>query len=306
VVTERVFIMALVAFAALLFEKRVLSVRSVVAAEFIVLVLRPEALLEPGFQMSFAATLALVTVFSVWQAREMKFGPRWIQPVWILCLSSMVTGLATGPIAAAHFNIAAQYGLVDNLVYVPLMGVVIMPTGVVALLLMPFELDGVALSVMGLGLDWILTVADWVSHLEKAVIFVKAPSPVFLPLTAFSGLFLVLWIGSFCAVGVLGIVVASVFLGVTNRPVMLISDIGALIGVLTAKDRVLSKPKGAGFVARNWLQNDGDKRHQAVAAERWVDLDEALTNQVISPNIGRLDWAHVVSKKTIPAIVAVP
>jgi competence protein ComEC len=147
----------------------------------------------------------------------MKFGPRWIQPVWILCLSSMVTGLATGPIAAAHFNIAAQYGLVDNLVYVPLMGVVIMPTGVVALLLMPFELDGVALSVMGLGLDWILTVADWVSHLEKAVIFVKAPSPVFLPLMAFSGLFLVLWIGSFRAVGVLGIVVASVFWG-GNKP----------------------------------------------------------------------------------------
>ena len=70
--TERVFIMALVAFAALLFEKRVLSVRSVVAAEFIVLVLRPEALLGPGFQMSFAATLALVTVFSVWQARELN------------------------------------------------------------------------------------------------------------------------------------------------------------------------------------------------------------------------------------------
>ena len=72
--------------------------------------------------------------------------------------------------------------------------------------------------------------------------------------------------------------------------------------MLTAKDRELSKPKDAGFAAQNWLQNDGDKRHQAVAAERWVDLDETLTNQVISPNIGRLDWAHVVPKKTVPAI----
>ena len=72
--------------------------------------------------MSFAATLALVTVFSIWQAREMKFGPRWTQPVWILCLSSMVAGLAKAPIAAAYFNIAAQYGLVAILVSVPLMG----------------------------------------------------------------------------------------------------------------------------------------------------------------------------------------
>ena len=104
--------------------------------------------------------------------------------------------------------------------------------------------------------------------------------------------------------GVLGIVLASVFWGLTNRPVTLISDTSALIGVLTAKDRVLSKPKSAGFVARNWLQHDGDKRHQAVATERWVGLDEALTNQVISPNIGRLDWAHVVPKKTIPTIIS--
>ena len=143
--TERAFIMALVAFAALLFEKRVLSVRSVAAAAFIVLVLRPEALLWPGFQMSFAATLALVTVFSIWQAREMKFGPRWIQPVWILCLSSIVAGFAAAPIKVAHFNIAGQYGLGANLVSVPLMGAVILPAGVVVLLLMPFKLDGVAL-----------------------------------------------------------------------------------------------------------------------------------------------------------------
>ena len=80
---------------------------SVAVAAFIVLVLHPEALLRPGFQMSFAATLALVTVFSVWQALEMKFGLQRILPVWTLSLSSMLAGLATGPIAAAHFNIAA-------------------------------------------------------------------------------------------------------------------------------------------------------------------------------------------------------
>jgi competence protein ComEC len=49
---------------------------------------------------------------------------------------------------------------------------------------------------------------------------------------------------------------------------MLISDTGVLLGVLTRKDWVLSKPKGAGFVARNWLQNDGDNRLQAVTVER--------------------------------------
>ena len=130
--------------------------------------------------MPFAATLALIPVFSVWQALEKKFAPQWILPVWTLCLSSMVAGLATGPIVAAHFNIAAQYGLVANLVFVPLMGAVTMPAGVFALQLIPSELDGAALWVIRLGLDWILTIANWVSHLENAVIFLKAPSLVVL------------------------------------------------------------------------------------------------------------------------------
>ena len=93
----------------------------------------------------------------------------------------MVAGLATGPIVAAHFNIAAQCGFVVNLVFVPLMGAVTMPAGVFALQLIPSELDGAALWVIGLGLDWILTIANWVSHLENAVIFLKAPSLVVLP-----------------------------------------------------------------------------------------------------------------------------
>ena len=95
--------------------------------------------------MPFAAKLALIPVFSVWQALEKKFAPQWILPVWTLCLSSMVAGFATAPIKVAHFNIAGQYGLGANLVSVPLMGAVILPAGVVVLLLMPFKLDGVAL-----------------------------------------------------------------------------------------------------------------------------------------------------------------
>ena len=53
-----------------------------------------------------------------------------------------MAGLATAPIAAAHFNMVSQYGLLANLILVPLMGLVIMPAGVIGLMLMPFELEG--------------------------------------------------------------------------------------------------------------------------------------------------------------------
>ena len=51
-------------------------------------------------------------------------------------------------------------------------------------MLMPFELEGGALWVMGQGLAWILGVADWVADFNDAVRYIKAPAPVVLPLLA--------------------------------------------------------------------------------------------------------------------------
>jgi competence protein ComEC len=63
VATERAFIMVAVALIAIMLNRRAISLRAVAIAATIVLVLRPEALLGPGFQMSFAATTGLVAVF---------------------------------------------------------------------------------------------------------------------------------------------------------------------------------------------------------------------------------------------------
>ncbi len=63
VATQRAFVMAAVALGALVVERRALSMRSVAVAALILLAWRPEALLSAGFQMSFAATIALVAVF---------------------------------------------------------------------------------------------------------------------------------------------------------------------------------------------------------------------------------------------------
>jgi len=65
VATERAFIMVAVALGALIIGRRALTLRAVAIAATIVLVLRPEALTGPGFQMSFAATTGLVAVFGL-------------------------------------------------------------------------------------------------------------------------------------------------------------------------------------------------------------------------------------------------
>jgi len=48
-----------------------------------------------------------------------------------------------------------------------------------------------------------------------------------------------------------------------------VSDTGTLVGLMTEKGRALSKEHGAGFVARNWLENDGDGNTQSKASKLW-------------------------------------
>ncbi|KKK80916.1 hypothetical protein LCGC14_2818710, partial [marine sediment metagenome] len=132
VATQRAYIMVAVVLGAVLLDRRALTLRGVALAATIVLVLRPEALTGPGFQMSFAATTALIAVFRLMRDSGGPRAPRLLQPVLALVVSSGVAGAATAPIAAAHFNQIAKFGLVANLLSVPLMGTLVMPAAVLA------------------------------------------------------------------------------------------------------------------------------------------------------------------------------
>ncbi|MEQ8292094.1 MAG: ComEC/Rec2 family competence protein [Marinovum algicola] len=272
VATERAFVMVAVMLFAVMADRRALSLRAVAMAALIVLVLRPEAMLGPGFQMSFAATTALVAVFGWFRDREISLGPRWLRPAVAVAVSSLVAGLATAPIAAAHFNQVAHYGLPANLLSVPLMGVLVMPAALVSVCLLPFGLEWLPLWLMGQGLGWILGVAHWISGLEGARGTVPGPGPAVLPLIAVGALLLILWQGRFRVAGLVPAALGALLWVQTGRPDVLISDTGALVGVMTEKGRALSKPRGAGFVADIWLENDGDPEEQEAAHDRWGDV----------------------------------
>ena len=269
VATERAFVMVAVILGAVIVDRRALSLRAVAMAALIVLILRPEALLGPGFQMSFAATTALVAVFGVIREHRLSLGPAWARPVLAVVLSSLVAGLATAPFAAASFNRIAHFGLIANLLSVPMMGLLVMPAAVLAIILLPFGLEGAGLWLMGLGLEWILGVAHRVAALENARGMIMSPGPWVLPLIALGGIFLVLWQGRGRLAGLVPVIVGFLLWTGSARPPVLISDRGALIGVMTDKGRALNRERGAGFVARNWLASDGAEAGQERAHALW-------------------------------------
>jgi len=213
-------------------------------------------------------------------------------------VSSLVAGLATAPIAAAHFNTMAHYGLLANLLSVPLMGVLVVPAAVLALALAPFGLEVVGLWAMGVGLRWILWVSDWVSNLEGARGYVAGPSGWVLPTLAFGAVFLMLWRGRSRFLGLGVMLSAFVMWNLGARPVALIADNGSLVGVMTQQGRALSKAKGAAFVARNWLENDGDPASQDWAAERWGEGDLGSK----TARVGNKEVIHLIGKRAVAAV----
>ncbi len=291
IATERAFIMVAVMLVAVMLNRRALSLRAVALAALIVLFLRPEALMGPGFQMSFSATTALIAIFGGLQHDAVPRGPRWLRPVLAVVMSSLVAGLATAPFAAAHFNQIAHYGLIANLASVPLMGVLVMPAAVVSICMLPFGLEGAGLRVMGLALDWILGVAHWIAAQDGARGMIASPGPWVLPLLAIGALTLILWQGRTRAVGVLPLLLAGFLWAESDRPSVLISDTGGLVGIMTPEGRALSSPRGDGFAARNWLENDGDPATQEEAAARWPIAQLSLGDITIRAFRGKREIA---------------
>lgn len=262
VATERAFVMVAVMLGAVLLDRRAITLRAVALAATIVLLRRPEAVVSAGFQLSFAATIALVVVFGRLR------GAIWRKPAIGLLMSSFVAGAATAPIAAAHFNVVANYGLVANLLSVPVMAGLGMPLVLCCLVLAPLGLDELPRWGLEHGLSWILAVAEAVSSWPGAVRFVAAPYTAFLSVFIVGALWCCLWQGRARWIGAAMMLISLALWPMGARPQVLVSETGKLVGLMTEHGRSLSQHRGDGFAASVWLENDGAPVAQQTAAQR--------------------------------------
>ena len=274
VATTRAFLMVSLLLGSVLLDRRVLTLRSVALAALILLIWQPESLLAPGFQLSFAATIALIAGYAPAERFLRDKGlSGWLVPVAMMVVTSGMAGLATAPFSAATFNQMTAYGLLANLLTVPVMSV-LMGAGAVAALLAPVGLAAPALVVMGWAAQWILAVAHWIAGLNGAITPVPQPGPWVIPLITLGALWALIWQGRARLLGMAPLALALGLWVTVERPALLISSDGVLAGVLGPQGRALSASRGAGFSAESWLADDGDLALQGEAATRAGFLGE--------------------------------
>ena len=151
VATQRSFIMIAIVLAGVIVDRAALTFRTLAVAAIVVLLLAPQAVAHPSFQMSFAATLALIATYQralPWQPdSDSSLGRRvalWgVREVAALLLASLVAGLATTPYAAYHFHRLAPYGVLANLLAMPVVSALVMPMGILGVVTMPLGFDAI-------------------------------------------------------------------------------------------------------------------------------------------------------------------
>lgn len=264
--TVRSTIMVSIMFVAILLDRPALALRNVVLAALLILVLFPESLFNVGFQMSFAAVVALI---SGYEAFDKLGGWTFLREhpwAWLLIfaggiiISTLIASTAVAPFAAYHFHKSQQYAVLANLIAIPLCNLIVMPAALATLLLMPLGLEALPLWVMGWGIDATLWTAERVAALPGAVLRIPAmPTAAFLMIVV-GGLWLALWQTRWRILG-LAAIASGIALAPTLRlPDLLIGRDGDLVAVRAPDGRLAAVGSARAFELQRWLEHDGDAR----------------------------------------------
>ncbi|WP_269717039.1 ComEC/Rec2 family competence protein [Caulobacter sp. NIBR2454] len=261
---ERAAITASVAFLAILFDRRAISLHALAVAALVILVAQPEAASSPGFQMSFAATAALVALVEAWRPPPKEISVPWpIRATQAVCAwlavsigVSFVAGMATGPFAMQHFNRVAMWGLPANLLTAPLSSFVIMPFLAIGAVLEPLGLGAPFLAVAGWGIDAMTAMAEWFGAAPGADALVPSAPSAALPVAFLGIMILCLWNGRLRWVG-LPLSLAVLIWPRPAVPDVWIDAEGAAAAVRSGRAGILLRPEARRFGAEFWMRRRG-------------------------------------------------
>lgn len=298
--TQRAFIMSGCALLAILLDRQPLSLRAISLAASILLLTQPESLCSASFQLSFAAVYGLIAGYealgprlAAWRQHGHSF---WRMPLLYIAgilLTTQIAASATAFYSLFHFNRYAVYSLLGNALAVPLVGFWVMPAALIAMLLLPFGLDGLAWQAMAAGLARVTDIARWVAHLPGATLSAPAMPPVSLLLFSLGAAWLILWRRRWRLYGLAPMAAAILLALIAPPPDLLVDGSFKFFALREADGHLRQFPGHAGQSLRQaWAHEagegdrladiSGDSRLncaldgcwlQSGGRERWIPLD---------------------------------
>ena len=263
--TIRSCIGALLVLAALAIGREPLSMRMIAVAAFVVLLLWPEALVGPSFQMSFAAVIAIVALHGsapmrAFNApREQAWWAKGLRQVMGLLLTGVVIELALMPIGLFHFHRSGVYGALANVVAIPLTTLASMPLIALALLADSVGAGAPFWWLAGKSLELLLALAHWTAAIPGAVTMMPSMGQGAFALFLAGGLWLALWQARARLWGLVPALIGVLLLSQVRAPDLLISGDGLHVGITgqAPGELLVLRESRSGYTRDNLIESAG-------------------------------------------------
>lgn len=255
----RAAIMAWVVMLALASGRDPLSLRLLAFAAFLILLARPEYLLSPSFQLSFAAVAGLILL------AHSRPGQRLLAPrgsdrpavkagryALALVASGLVAELLLSPIALAHFGRSGAYGVLANLVAIPLTSFLIMPLVGLFGLLSVVGLGGIAAVPLAWSLGVMAATGTVVAGLPGASLTVPALPALAFGLGIAGAILMALLSGPLRWVGLPALGMAVLLAIAGPRPDMFVAADGRQVALASDTGLHALRPHRRGFQWQAW------------------------------------------------------
>ncbi len=273
--TIRSCIGAVLVLIALALGRDPLSMRMIAVAAFVVMLFWPEAVVGPGFQMSFASVIAIVALHSAAPVRafltprEEAWPVRGMRLLAMLLLTGVVIELALMPIGLFHFHRAGVYGALANVIAIPLTTFVSMPLIALALVLDIAGLGAPAWWAAGKSLELLIALAHWTAAQPGSVALLPGMGRGTFALFVTGGLWLALWSGRTRLWGLLPVVVGCALLARLHTPDVLVSGDGRHVAIVGEGGELLVLRESRSEYAADNLRELSGLAGTPVALDQW-------------------------------------
>lgn len=264
--SQRAFIMTFVVLLGVLFNRQAISMRMIALAGLLVLIISPQALISASFQMSFAAVIVLIAFYEKYASslyqfmhgsgdKDMALPVRIVKILLVyilgLIISDLVASVATLPFAIYHFNRIAIYTTLANALAGPIIGFVIMPFVLIALLLMPLGLDYIPLEIVGWGIKYVNEITAYVASMPSAGYQVMAMPFWGLMLIVFGGLWICIWNEKWRCWGLAAIIMGGLSIFMVKAPDIIVDKNEEVFAVKAENGDLLILPSRGNYYIKN-------------------------------------------------------
>ncbi len=262
--TIRSCVGAVLVLIALALGREPLSLRMVAVAAMFVMVMWPESLVGPSFQMSFAAVISIVALHNCEPVkrflapREESWFSRTGRRTVMLLVTGFVIEIALMPIVLFHFHRAGVYGALANVIAIPLTTFATMPLIAIALFMDVVGIGAPAWWLVGKSLDLMLAIAHFTAEQPGAVKLAPHMGSGVFAIFLIGGFWLALWRGKARLLGLIPSVIAGILAATAPVPDVLVSSDGRHVGIAGEGDRLLMlRDSRSSYASDNLLEMAG-------------------------------------------------